>query len=266
ESLRQAASSVAGAEGIVYGLFLSIPGIKLGLLSRQEKLIPPAALPVAKELNWWLHSQPEGARYRLVWLDLVMPTLRAASKGECLTLLINAKFMIQGRGDGRILCPSEFAFYSILENTLLPPLERSSSSREPLYRLVAKVLAFIAYAGHKDVKMAKAAYQAAMAHSHSPARKEVPFPDREEWSLPDFSQTLLCLARATPLYRKKILEACAIAIQHDGKITPVENELLRAFTQALDCPAPLAVSPPKAESSASNNPARAPKKRPKGRP
>ena len=233
ETLRQAASSAFDATGIVCGLFLSTTQPKLRL--RQEKLLSPAMLPMAQALNQWLSEQTEqGAQYRLVWLDLALPTLREAPESERQQLLAWAKALI--RADRRVSL-SECALYSILQNTLLPPSKRSPLNREPLYRLVARVLALIAYAGHEDVEMAKAAYQAAMAHS--PARKEVPFPDREAWSLPVFSQTLLYLALAAPSYRKKFLEACAVAAQHDGKITPVENELLRAFAQSLDCPAPL---------------------------
>jgi hypothetical protein len=227
ETLRQAAQNGTGAKGIVCGLFISN--------MRPHVWLPPDVRSVAEELYLWLSTQPEqGAQYRLVWLDLALPALREASRREREKLLGWIEDLIP---ENERANPSECALYSILKNTLLSPAEHNSLNREPLYRLVAKVLALIAYAGHEDVEMAKAAYQAAMAHS--PARKEVPFPDREAWSLPAFSQTFLCLAQAAPLYRKKFLEACAVAAQHDGKITPVENELLRAFAQALDCPAPL---------------------------
>ncbi|MDR1849290.1 MAG: M48 family metalloprotease [Zoogloeaceae bacterium] len=244
ESLRQAASSVAGAEGIVYGLFLSIPEIKPGLLSRQEKLIPPAALPVAKKLNWWLHSQPEGARYRLVWLDLVMPTLRGASQDECRELLMIVKPLIQA---DEYVCPGEIALYSILQNTLLPA-RRSGEQSASLWgfwgqqnRSAGRLLWLIARAGHEDGKMAEAAYQAAIAHF--PEYEEISFLNKGGLSLDAASKAFGHLALAAPSYRKKFLEACAVAAQHDGKITPVENELLRAFAQSLDCAAPLVTLP-----------------------
>jgi hypothetical protein len=227
---------VTGASGIVCGLLFAGQN---DIRQQQEKLLPPAMLPAAQELYLWLASQPEqGARYRLVWLDLALPTLRCAAKDECQQLLDLAMALI--RADGQ-LSPSEFAIYSILQNTLLSPSERPDRSELRPDRLdsdIASLLALMAYAGHADGEMAKAAYQAAFAAS--PAGKELPFPDRKDFSLKTVSKAFGHLALATPPYRKKILEACAVAAEHDGKITPVENELLRAFAQSLDCPAPLA--------------------------
>jgi hypothetical protein len=144
------------------------------------------------------------------------------------------------RADGQ-LSPSEFAIYSILQSALLPPSERrinkSELRLEQLDGDIASLLALLAYAGHEDGEMAKAAYQTALAAS--PASKELPFPDKKDFSLKTVSKAFSHLALTVPPYRKKILEACAVAVQHDGKITPVENELLRAFAQSLDCPAPL---------------------------
>ncbi|MDR1849029.1 MAG: M48 family metallopeptidase, partial [Zoogloeaceae bacterium] len=132
ENLRQATTTVSGATSIVCGLFLSISEIKLMLLSRQKNLIPPAALPVANELKEWLHSQPqpEGARYRLVWLDLVLPTLRGATEDECRELLALVTTLIQATEH---VYPSEIALYSILQNTLFPA-RRSGEQSALLWR------------------------------------------------------------------------------------------------------------------------------------
>jgi Zn-dependent protease with chaperone function/tellurite resistance protein len=239
--LREEAATVAGATGIVCGLLFSSQN---DIRQQQEKLLTSAALsgalPVARELYQWLSMQPEqGARYRLVWLDLALPTLRGAAKDECQQLLDLAMALI--RADGR-LSPSEFAIYNILQSALLPPSERrinkSELRPEQLDGDIASLLALMAYAGHTDLEAAKAAYQTALAAS--PAGKRLPFPEKKDFSLKTVSSAFSRLALAAPPYRKKILEACAVAAQHDGKITPVENELLRAFAQSLDCPAPLA--------------------------
>jgi len=144
------------------------------------------------------------------------------------------------RANGRI-SPSKFALYSLLRNALLPLSERREKSGklrpEQLDNDIASLLSLMAYAGHEKLETAKAAYRAAFAHS--PAHKEMPFPDRQDFSLKTVSHAFEHLALTAPPYRKKILEACVIAAQHDGKMTPVENELLRAFAQSLDCPAPL---------------------------
>ncbi|MDR2014509.1 MAG: M48 family metallopeptidase [Azoarcus sp.] len=235
ESLRQQTRHATGATGIIGGLLFSgQPDVRL----QQEKQLPSAALPTAQELHQWLSSQPEeGAYYRIVWLDLALPTLREEPEAERQRLLVLAAALI--RADGR-MSPSKFALYSLLRGSLLPPsarrTKRGELRAEQLDQDIASLLALIAYAGHDGPETAKAAYQAAIARS--PARAPSPFPEKTTLSLTVISQALAHLALATPPYRKKLLHACMTAICFDGKITPVENELLRAFAQNLDCPAP----------------------------
>jgi len=236
ETLRQQAQSATGAVGVIGGLLFSEQS---DIRFEQEKQLPPVTLPVARELYQWLSSQPEqGARYRLVWLDLVLPVLREESETGRQQLLILAAALI--RADGRV-SPSEFALYSLLRDTLLPPsarrVKRSELSARQLDQDIVSLLALLAHAGHEDTETAEKAYQAAMASS--PACSPYPFPEKTALSLTAISRALAHLALTAPLYRKKVLHACAVAVHFDGKVTAVENELLRAFTQSLDCPAPL---------------------------
>ncbi|MDR2208935.1 MAG: M48 family metallopeptidase [Azoarcus sp.] len=236
-TLRQQAREVTGATGIIGGLFLSEqPDVR----ARQEEELPPAALSTAQELCQWMSSQPEkGAHYRIVWLDLVLPVLREEPQVKRHQLLVLVAALIHADGH---TTPSGFALYSLLRNGLLSPsahrFKRGELRANRLDQDIASLLALIAHAGHESPEAAKAAYQAAIACS--PARTPLPLPEKTVLSLTVISQALAHLALATPPYRKKLLDACATAICHDGKITPVENELLRAFAQNLDCPVPLA--------------------------
>ncbi|MDR2000183.1 MAG: M48 family metallopeptidase [Zoogloeaceae bacterium] len=236
ESLREHAHYITGATGILGGLLLSKqPDTR----AKQEKLLPPDALPAAQELYQWLCSQPEhGARYRLVWLDLILPVLRQAPETGRQQFLAMSKELI--RATGR-MSPSAFALHNILSGALLPPSERqvkqSELHPERLDQNIVSLLALITYAGHEDEETAQAAYQAAIACS--PAQTQHPFPAKTELSFKKVSEALSHLALAAPPYRKKLLHACEVAIRYDGKITSVESELLRAFAQGLGCPAPL---------------------------
>jgi hypothetical protein len=208
-------------------------------LGGRFQLVPSEALPTEQELYQRLSMQPEEmARYRLVWLDLVLPTLREVLEAERDQLLTMTKDLI--RADGQV-SPTEFAIYTLLRSSLLPPSERRVKRNElrleQLDKDIADLLALLTYAGHDDAEIAQAAYQAAMACS--PADVKHPFPAKAYLSLNRVSQALSRLALAAPPYCKKLLHACEVAVRYDGKITPVENELLRAFAQSLDCPAPL---------------------------
>jgi len=46
------------------------------------------------------------------------------------------------------------------------------------------------------------------------------------------------LAKLNPLVKPRLLKACVASIVQDQKIAPVEVELLRAFSDVLDCPMP----------------------------
>ncbi|MCL2075641.1 MAG: M48 family metallopeptidase [Betaproteobacteria bacterium] len=238
--LRQSAYGFGGATGLLAGLLFSRQS---DIREQQEKMLPSGgARVVAQNLYQWLNEQPEqGARYRLVWLDLILPTLREALPAERQQVITLTKDLI--RADGQVN-PTEFALYSLLRGALLSPsdqqVKRSELRLEQLDKDISDVLALLAYSGHADADEAEAAYQAAIACS--PAQTQHSIPAKSELSLNKISDALAHLALAAPLYRKKLLEACAVAVQHDSKITPVENELLCAFAQSLDCPAPLTAS------------------------
>jgi hypothetical protein len=63
-------------------------------------------------------------------------------------------------------------------------------------------------------------------------------PESEELRPELVEHALSRLAQANPRFREKLLRACVAAVEHDGKITIAESELLHAFAQSLDCPAP----------------------------
>jgi hypothetical protein len=235
ETLRQQAQTVEGAVGIVAGLFLAR---QTDTRTGQEKMIPSAFLPVAQELYQWLSARPDqGACHRLVWLDLALPVLREAPKEEWRQLFSMAEALICA--DGRA-SSSEFALYTLIRGVLQSPSERRAKRGqlrlEQLDKDISDVLAVISHAGGKDGEAAATAYRAAM--EVSPARTRAPLPEMAALSLGSISRALAHLALTSPLYRKKILHACAVAVRHDGEITPVERELLRACAQSLDCPAP----------------------------
>lgn len=114
--------------------------------------------------------------------------------------------------------------------------KRNELRPEQLDQDIAELLTILAHAGHENVDMAKANYQAAIAHS--PAGIKYPFTEQSERSHDRISQALSRLALTAMPYRKRLLQACEVAVRHDGRIATNENELLRAFAQSLDCPAP----------------------------
>jgi hypothetical protein len=46
------------------------------------------------------------------------------------------------------------------------------------------------------------------------------------------------LAQLSPLLKRSVVEACADCVIRDGRVLPVEAELLQALAVTLDCPMP----------------------------
>ncbi len=60
----------------------------------------------------------------------------------------------------------------------------------------------------------------------------------KELDLEKVDRALDRLAQLKPLLKPRLLKACAACVAADGRITPTEMELLRAFSSLLDCPLP----------------------------
>ena len=93
----------------------------------------------------------------------------------------------------------------------------------------------MAEAGHQDQSNVEAAFSAATKTLEFSGLQLVA---KNKISLSDLDRSLQKLAKLKPLAKPRLLKACAASITHDQKIAPVEVELLRAFSDVLDCPMP----------------------------
>ena len=93
----------------------------------------------------------------------------------------------------------------------------------------------MAYAGHQDQNNIEEAFSAATKMLKFSGLQLVA---KNEISLSDLDSSLQKLAKLKPLAKPQLLKACVASVVHDQKILPVEVELLRAFSNVLDCPMP----------------------------
>ncbi len=93
----------------------------------------------------------------------------------------------------------------------------------------------MAYAGHQDQNNIEEAFNAAIKTLKF---TEIQLVVKNEIGLSDLDRSLKKLAKLKPLAKPKLLKACAASVVHDQKISPIEVELLRAFSDVLDCPMP----------------------------
>ncbi|MDR3323059.1 MAG: hypothetical protein LBS89_02510, partial [Zoogloeaceae bacterium] len=229
ESLRQPQQ----AQAVMYALLLSsAPDIHQQQLATLTQAHDPETAQAAQSHEEWLLAH--GSRHRLTLLDLALPALRELPPEAILAFLSSIDMLV--KADGR-LSASEFALRHILKRALKPYQSRWPSLRlERLNHDIALLLALLARAGNSDKTARIKAFQHAAAQS--PASSFLPFPDKKDLTPEAIETALDHLAQAAPRFREKILAACRAAVEHDGKITVEEAELLRAVAQSLDCPAP----------------------------
>ncbi|MDR0735666.1 MAG: M48 family metallopeptidase [Zoogloeaceae bacterium] len=178
----------------------------------------------------WLAAH--GPRSRLPLLDLALPVLGGFAEPEKQRCLKCANALV--RVDGR-LSPSELALAHLLKSALGFPRARRGLRLESLAADVSCLLALLTCAGNPDDVAARAAYRHAITQTPF---GDTPFPGKSMLRPEAIDGALDHLAQSAPRFRQKFLAACVAAVRHDGKITVAESELLRAFAQSLDCPAP----------------------------
>jgi hypothetical protein len=93
----------------------------------------------------------------------------------------------------------------------------------------------MAYAGHKDQNEIEAAFIAATKNLECSRLQLV---TRNEISFSDLDRSLQKLEKLKPLAKPQLLKAYAASVTYDQKISSVEVEILRAFSDVLDCPMP----------------------------
>jgi hypothetical protein len=177
-------------------------------------------------------------QYRLPVIDIAIPALKQLSLSQYQTFRDNLGALIEM--DGRVDL-FEWSLQKILFNHLdgqffkLTPVKARYSDIRQLKKEIRLILSVMAYAGQQNQGDAAKAFAAAVA---TLALSEQKILAKNEISLPGLDLALKKLAKLRPLVKQKILKACAVSVAHDQQVSPVEVEILRAFSDVLDCPMP----------------------------
>ncbi|TLP78192.1 peptidase M48 Ste24p [Pseudomonas nitroreducens] len=230
ERLQRAAHDNEGAEALIYGLLLdNEPGLRTRQLEEIKKRLN---LSLALQLDLLEESLLRlDPGQRLPLLDLAMPALKQLDAKAFLALRENMALLIKLDGKVKLL---EWTLLRIVERNLRPG--NGKIGNVPLAELAeesATLLAFLARVGEtSDVETAQA---------FADAWSGLPFPPRPlpaDSSLRDLEGALKKLEQLRPLQKPQLLKALARCIEHDGRISTGEAELMRAVADILDCPMP----------------------------
>jgi Zn-dependent protease with chaperone function/uncharacterized tellurite resistance protein B-like protein len=232
--IRDAAHDPFGCRGVVYALLLDDdPQVRHRQFEMLERLAEPAACTETKRLSVLIDTLPREQRLMLV--DTAIGTLRNLSPQQYLRFREAVESLV--RADRR-LDLFEWVLQKILLRHLDPafdikPEQRKRGSADG--RDVAVLLSCLAHAGSRSQADASAAFARG---GGATGLRRLEFLPPEQAGLNDFSEAVDRLARIKPKSKRRIIEAIAATVTHDGVITTTEAELLRGVADALGCPMP----------------------------
>lgn len=230
--LRDAAHDPHGALAILYGLLLGPDDA-----TRQQRMtwmqanLPPLLADRLLELAEPLQRLPAGRRLPL--LELAIPALKQLEPQDFVSLKRDIGTLLISTGQLGFM---EWALLRIVERNL--GMQRPVQGRLPLAALGNEscvLLAALARAGNAGEQAANEAFQAAWSTLPFTARV---FAEQRHAGISELNDALNRLNQMRPLQKPQLLKAMARCIEHDGRISAGEAELMRAVADTLDCPMP----------------------------
>jgi len=235
--LERLAHEPHGARALIYALVLesdeTVLQRQLDHLRRHADAGVPEAVDQARTLVARL-----APALRLTLVDLALPALRQLSPEQYGRFRENLETLVAM--DGRIT-PFEWALQKIVLHHLemafegkKPPLG-TIGRIAPLKHEIEVMMGYLAFHTHDSRMQALHAFQAGAGIL---AMEGLRMPPESDLTPERLEQALDRLTRLKPLLKPRLLKACAACVASDGRITPLEMELLRAFSALLDCPLP----------------------------
>jgi Zn-dependent protease with chaperone function len=228
-----------GAQATVFALVLDpsddVARVQLTLLGQH---VHPAVLRQMRTLVPEVRKLAPHERLPLV--ELAVPALRQMTRAQLRDFLAGVTALVQA--DHKV-STFEFALQRLLLRHLVAyfvdrgPLPPKYKSLEEIVEPTAIVLSALARAGAASPDDANQSFAAGVKALGGPATGLEPrAQETTDFSRLDAALRTLDAARR-PL-KKQLLLACAACVGADGHVTVEEGELLRAISDAIDCPMP----------------------------
>ena len=235
--IKDAAREPYGARAVIYSLVLD-KGKEVR--AKQLKHLRDFADPDVYRSTLKLMPEMDGLeiQFRLPLVDIAIPALKQLSLGQYKIFRGNLVALIEMDARVDLL---EWSLQKILFNHLdgqfFKPIPVKARYSHPVQvkKEIGLILSVMAYAGQLNQGDAEKAFLAA---AETLELSGLALLDKEKISLADLDGALAKLAKLKPLVKPRVLKAFVACIAQDKKVLPVEIELLRAFSDVLDCPMP----------------------------
>lgn len=238
--LAAAAREPHGARALIYALLLDersevrahqrealASATPAGFLAELDRLYPIVA-GLRREL-------------RVPLVDLALPALAELTDSQHLSLLRDLDALVEA--DRRVTL-EELTVRRLVRQQLDPlhhgglapgPRREGRVALTELAEPARLLLSALAREGAEDEAAAARAFAAGWERTRLGAAAPLPAGDLDGRAL---DRALQALSELAPLERRRLLEAAAAAVEHDGVVRPVEAELFRLVAGALRCPVP----------------------------
>ena len=237
DPIRDASHDPWGARLVILALLLPI---EVGDMSRQlsaiDSMLDDQHLKMLRTLHETIRNLHPSQRFPLI--DMAIPALSRMSRAQYDEFMGIVTRVIRSDGEVSLF---EWCMHTTLERHLGERFKPDSKHpprnqrRSRLVREASLVLAIVARLGSDDPSDAMPGWKAGVAKLGS---SNLSMPGEAECTLRNLRTALAKLECTRFQDRKLMLEACEATIDHDGRTTIEEAELLRAIADSLGCPMP----------------------------
>ncbi|MES2606680.1 MAG: M48 family metallopeptidase [Pseudomonadota bacterium] len=229
-AMRQQLSNALEASLLMYGVLIaqSQPSTARKQLELLQQQLPPASFrSLAAQLKE-LVSLPRSLDLTLI--ELAHPALKQLSAEQLRGFLGLIARLISIDGEVTL---QEWAFGRLLAHHLEPAYAGNDKSLITACSDECRtLLSALAQADHGDAEAATAAYAAACSAVRLPSSALQPI------NVAVLDVAIGRLMHLKPLQKPLLLKAMVVCVQHDGKLTQQERDLLRVIAAVMDCPLP----------------------------
>jgi len=237
----EACRSLAGAQSMIFALLLAqddkLRTAELGRLRQEtDEATYRLVVQLFNEVNT-IHSA-----VKIGLIDLALTALRHLSPAEYARFKTIIQQLIES--DGRVDL-FEFMLLQVITRHLDAYFEKRGPERirftrlAPLRDKAGVLLSTLAAMSHpEDESAVKAAFAGAAQHLREVYAVEIPFKSGDQCGLDRIRDALDDFACASPIVKKRLLEACSLSVMADEGVSSREAELIRAVADAIGCPIP----------------------------
>jgi Zn-dependent protease with chaperone function len=238
--LINAAHEPYGARAIIYSLILDKDA---SIRQQQMSTLKEFGDYGIYELTAKLQSEIDNldAYIRLPLINISLPALREMSLGQF--KLFRKNLMLLIKMDSKIDL-FEWTLQKILIRHLdaafltPKPVHAKYSRLQQLDKEIGLLFSVLAYSGNTDMEKIKHAFSEAAGQAEI---ENIVLLSKTEISLDKLNDAIDKLNMLKPLLKQTLLNACLVCAAADGKIVPIEMELIRAISDTLDCPMPMLI-------------------------